>query len=113
MAAHITTHPKVKPSVDIGASASGVSNPESAVLPRGLTTAFGSNEREVVIAADGKTILVAFGGTKATTDAFCTAARRAKRRVFDCILEGVIFMISSDELWKAFCLFSSLLDWLG
>jgi len=111
MAAHKTTHPKVKPSVDIGASASGVSNPESAELPRGLMTAFGSNEREVVVAADGKTISAAFGGTKATTDAFCTAARRAKKRVFDCILEGVIFMISLNELlWKVFCLFSSLLD---
>eukprot|EP00554_Chaetoceros_debilis_P012146 CAMPEP_0194120312 /NCGR_PEP_ID=MMETSP0150-20130528/42993_1 /TAXON_ID=122233 /ORGANISM="Chaetoceros debilis, Strain MM31A-1" /LENGTH=62 /DNA_ID=CAMNT_0038812375 /DNA_START=146 /DNA_END=331 /DNA_ORIENTATION=- len=53
MAAHMTIHPKVKPSAEIGASASGDSNPESDVVPRGVVKAFGSNEGDVAIAAGG------------------------------------------------------------
>lgn len=101
IAAHKTTHPNVKPSVDIGASASGDSKPESDVLPRGLFEAFASNGREVVMTADGNdTIPVAFGETKASTDACCTVARRAKRRAFDCILKLNNRIIN---IWKQRC----------
>jgi hypothetical protein len=86
MAAHNTTHPKVKPSVYIGASASGDNTPKSNVLLRGLFEALGSNERDGVAAevvANGDDATLAFGGTKATTDACCMAERSAKEKVFE------------------------------
>ena len=104
LAAHNTTHPKVKAALassSSGASESEDNTSESDVLLRGSFKTFGSNERDGVfneVVAKGN-VALAFGGTKATTEACCVAANRAKKRVFEsCILILAFLLVSIESL---------------